>query len=225
MIIGNGMLAQEFTQYKNDDSILIFAAGVSNSTECRESEFIREKKLLQNSIKNIENMKIIYFSTCSMYDEYFQKNAYTMHKLEMERLISCSNCSHTIFRLPQVLGSNNKHQLMGFLYEKIKNNQTFELYDIERNIIDSSDVKLLVTYILENKLFKNKIVNIANPLNIRVLDLVKKIELIYGYKAQYNTVKLDGEFIINTELILDILNKLNIFTENYLEKRIRKYYG
>ncbi|MEJ2498930.1 MAG: hypothetical protein P8Y46_06430 [Sulfurovaceae bacterium] len=50
MIIGNGMLAHEFSDYKDDNDIIIFASGVSNSGETRESEFEREKELLTKTI-------------------------------------------------------------------------------------------------------------------------------------------------------------------------------
>ncbi|MEJ2497376.1 MAG: NAD(P)-dependent oxidoreductase, partial [Sulfurovaceae bacterium] len=84
MIIGNGMLAHEFSDYKDDNDIIIFASGVSNSGETRESEFEREKELLTKTIDNISSEKIIYFSTCAMYDKYFVNNRYTKHKLHME---------------------------------------------------------------------------------------------------------------------------------------------
>ena len=225
MIIGRGMIAKEFELFKDSNSILIFASGVSNSNEVQESEFNREKELLISNLKHLGNKRIVYFSTCSVYDTYFCNNPYTQHKLNMESIIVDRANKYIIFRLPQVLGVNNEHQLMGFLFDKIKNNDVFKLYDIERNIIDSSDVKLLVTYIVTHELFENQIINIANPYNIKVKDLVLEIESIYGYMAKYTNVKLNGDFVIDTSSISDIIKELKLFEHNYIQKRIRKYYG
>lgn len=225
MIIGNGMVAREFNNYKFNDNIMIFASGVSNSNETSIEAFKREELLLNNTLKYLGNKKIVYFSTCSMYDNYFENNAYTKHKLNMENLITKASTNYIICRLPQVLGSNNKTQLMGFLYEQIKNNNLFSLYNIERNIIDISDIKVIVDYIVDNNLFKNKIINIANPFNIKVLDLVKKIELIYNLKAKYKIVEKLGQFDIDTSEIEFIIKELSLFDNNYIENRIRKYYG
>ena len=225
MIIGNGMLAKEFNHYKLNNNIVIFASGVSNSKEVSQDAFNREKVLLVDVLKNCKGKRIVYFSTCSMYDDYFKNNAYTLHKLEMEEILTGNNIDYTIFRLPQVLGSNNKFQLMGFLYDKIKNKKLFDLYDIERNIIDITDVRRIVNYIIKHNLFANKIINVANPSNVRVVDLVKKIENIYNYKANYNLIEISGGFDIDISDIDFILLKLDLFKDNYIEQKIIKYYG
>lgn len=225
MIIGGGMLAKEFIKYDKDEQTIIFASGVSNSNETSIKEFDREKNILVGTIKEFENKKIIYFSTCSMYDTYFGYNAYTQHKLNMEEIIRDLCHSYIIFRLPQVLGMNNKHQLIGFLQDKITNNKIFNLYDIERNIIDNSDIRKIVFYILKHNLFKDQIVNIANPNNIRVLELVRIFEQIYNVEAKYEIIDKPGNFRIDTSQIDLIIEELNLFEYNYIENRIRKYYG
>ena len=51
MVIGNGMIANRFASYKDDDNIFIFASGVSNSKETNEEHFLREVQLLNQTIK------------------------------------------------------------------------------------------------------------------------------------------------------------------------------
>lgn len=225
MIIGNGLLARKFVSYSHNDDFLIFAAGVSNSKESLQSEFEREKELLLNTMKKNSSKKIIYFSTCSMYDTYFQNNNYVNHKLEMESLIATHFKKYLILRLPQVVGKNNQSQLTGFLYKKILNDETFELYDIERNIIDISDIKTIVDYILTNNLYINQIINIANPRNIKVTNLVKIFENLLYKKAKYSTVKIHGSFNIDISNTIQIIHDLKLFDKNYEEKIIGKYYG
>lgn len=225
MVVGSGLLAKAFLEYENDDNIVVFASGVSNSKEISPDEFNREKVLLKNYLKKYgKNKHFIYFSTCSIDDTYFERSEYTKHKINMEKIIIEKAFNYNIFRLPQVLGKNNKNQLIGFFYESIKMEKSFELFDIERNIIDIKDVFILVDKILKENIFKNQIINIANPKNIKVLDLVNILENIISKKAKYDIVKKSGEFIINVKDIEPIISDLSIFEENYLEYRIRKYY-
>jgi nucleoside-diphosphate-sugar epimerase len=202
MIIGSGLLAKAFLDYENDDRIIIFASGVSNSKEILRDEFNREEKLLDFYLEKYgKNKHFVYFSTCSVYDTYFERNEYTTHKINMEKTVLDKAFSYNIFRLPQVLGKNNKNQLIGFFYESIKMEKSFELFDIERNIIDIKDVFILVDKILKENIFKNQIINIANPKNIKVLDLVNILENIIDKKAKYSIVKKSGEFIIDVKNI------------------------
>ena len=102
--------------------------------------------------------------------------------------------------------------------------KSFELFDIERNIIDIKDVFILVDKNLRENIFKNQIINIANPKNIKVLDLVNILENIIDKKAKYSIVKKSGEFKIDVKDIESIISDLGIFEKNYLQNRIKKYY-
>ena len=62
MIIGNGLRAKAFNSYGNDNKLLIFASGVSNSNETSSKAFDREKKLLLDALNNQSGKKFIYFS-------------------------------------------------------------------------------------------------------------------------------------------------------------------
>lgn len=224
MIIGSGLIAKAFEEYKTRNDIVIFASGVSNSREISKEAFLREEELLISCLQKygIEK-KVIYFSTCSMLDSYFETSDYTKHKIRMEEIIMTSANKYNIFRLPQVLGNNNKNQLVGFLHEQIKNKKSFELFDIERNIIDIEDVHLLVKIVLQAN-SKNEIINIANINNTKVTNLVNIIEYICKEKAIYSLKSIEGNFNININRIKSIIEKNKIFGSNYLEDRIRKYY-
>ncbi len=225
MIIGRGLIANAFKEYANNEDIVIFASGVSNSKETSKENFLREEELLRNNIEKFTSTKrIVYFSTCSMFDTYFERSEYTKHKMNMEQIITEKALSYNIFRLPQVLGRNNKNQLIGFLYDAIKMEKSFELFNIERNIINIEDVFLIIHNILKDSIFNNQIINIANSKNIRVIDLVGIIEKITDKKAKYNIIEKPGSFIIEIKNIESIIYKLNIFEEIYLEKSLRHYY-
>jgi dTDP-4-dehydrorhamnose reductase len=225
MVVGSGLLAKAFLSYEKNNDILIFASGVSNSKETSQEQFEREEHLLNLYLEKYgKSTYFIYFSTCSAFDTYFDRSAYTKHKINMEQIIIEKALKYNIFRLSQVLGKNNKNQLVGFLSDAIKMEKSFELFDIERNIIDIDDIFLIIDTILKENIFENQIINIANFKNIRVLDLVNILEKIINKKAKYNIVKKEGKFNICIKNIESIISNLNIFDKDYLENRIRKYY-
>ena len=82
-IIGSGLIAQGFYNYHQKiDSAIIFASGVSNSSEVCESEFSRELSLIRETIEAIGDDKLIYFSSCSI--DSGVDSPYVKHKLKME---------------------------------------------------------------------------------------------------------------------------------------------
>jgi UDP-2-acetamido-2,6-beta-L-arabino-hexul-4-ose reductase len=223
MIIGNGLLAKAFRDHEVDNKLLIFASGVSNSSETSLKAFEREEGLLVKALKEHYLKKIVYFSTCSIYDSFFDKSAYTNHKINMKNIIQKISRNYIIIRLPQVLGMNNKYQLIGFLCQAIKDKKKFDLFNIERNIIDIEDVKLIADYIIEHNIFKNRIVNIANPKNIKVLELVDLLKRVLKIKPRYTIVDKTGSLDICINDIRFIIDELNLFHENYIKERVSRY--
>jgi len=224
MIIGNGMIAKGFEKFKYNNKVVIFASGVSNSKETSKAEFSREESILRKALKEESDKIFIYFGTCSVYDSQFNQGCYVEHKLKMEKIVQSKHSNYLIFRLPQVIGINNKKQLIGFLFDKLRNNELFSLYDVERNIIDISDIEKIVSSILKNKLFINSIVNIANPKNIKVIELVQLIEKTFNFKGKYNVINKPGHLSINTNSIEPLITELGLFPDKYIENCIEKYY-
>lgn len=224
MVVGNGMIANSFSSYRNNPSILIFASGVSNSKETSEAKFQRERALLLQHIDRYPDKCLLYFSTCSIYDSYFPPRAYQVHKLSMESLIAAQCKKYMILRLPQVLGKNNPQQLMGFFNDKIRSQTLFDLYDIERNVIDINDVKKVVSVIFNKPDYHNKILNICQKENIRVVDLVRIFEKIHNKKASYNLKGLDGCLSIPYITMQRLEQDFGLSIDSDIENRIKSYY-
>src|SRR5690606_22421455 len=130
MIIGSGMLATAFgPHYSHSSSVIIYAAGVSNSTCTDPCEYERERIRLSAAINDYALADaFVYFGTCSLLDPKVKGSMYVQHKLAMEALVSC-HPRYIIARLPQVAGkTNNSHTLLNFLYSHIINNKRFTLY-------------------------------------------------------------------------------------------------
>ena len=58
MIIGNGLIASLFTDC-DQENIIFFASGVSNSLENKKEEFLREENLIRKTIAENPNKVFI----------------------------------------------------------------------------------------------------------------------------------------------------------------------
>jgi nucleoside-diphosphate-sugar epimerase len=229
MIIGSGLLAANFSSaYAQSDEVLIYAAGVSNSacTDCQ--EFERERALVVEALrKNSEIETFVYFSTCSVQDPDLQHTPYVVHKRAMEGLIS-AHPGHLVFRLPQVAGrSNNPHTLLNFLFAKIRCGERFTIWGgASRNVIDVIDVYRVARYIIDQRVLRQEIVNIANSANYSVRDIVSTFELVCGKAAIFDVIDKGKSFEIDVSRIAAHLRPAEVeFGASYLHDVLNKYYG
>jgi nucleoside-diphosphate-sugar epimerase len=227
MIIGNGFLARAFHEFKNEEDILIYTSGVSNSNETRISEYLREKELLTHTIESFPDKKIIYFSTISIFDPSLNESLYIKHKREMEYYLTKTNKNILILRLPNIVGfSDNPHTLTNYIYYQIKNDFSFNVYsNAYRYLMDIEDVVKLCCYIIRRRINKN-IFNISFCEPISSTDLVKHFENVLNKKAIY-TIQAKGSFYNVPEDIAELpLADVGIsFTKNYYADLIQKYYS
>ena len=228
MIVGNGLLAKSFMHYKDDNNILIFASGVSNSTSPTKLDCSREQKLLENTIEMNMHKTIIYFSSCDIANDKLNENPYYIHKNNMELIVKSQSKNYYIFRLPQVIGKGgNKNTLMNFLVNSIKNRSEFTLYkQTFKSIIDITDVIKMCDYIIDNNLYKSQIINIINPNYISVESIVKEIETFLKIAANYNTKLVVNNPNYDVNISKEISKEILIdFDVNYLSKILFKYYN
>ena len=227
MVIGNGMIAKAFESYRNQDGYIIFASGVSDSTNADAAAFEREIKLITDTIKSGKDMLFVYFSTCSIYDPSMQDAAYVKHKLQMEDLIRKNHTPFIIFRLANPIGStHNTKTVVNYFIKNITEKHKFDVWkNASRNIIDIDDVYAICNEILQQKLFINSNVNIANPNNYPVTFIIEAIEKHFGIHGNYTLHNKGGGPIIDTAAIESLFTKFNInFDEYYLSNLLQKYF-
>ena len=226
MVVGGGLLASAFADvFARRSDIVIFASGVSNSQERDAAAFKRERNLLETV--QSENRKIVYFSTCSLFDPELEHAPYVVHKREMEALVRQAS-RYAIFRLPQIVGKTpNAKTLTNFIHTKILLGERFDVWrHAKRNLIDVSDVALIAKFLLNNEHFENQTANIACPTSTSIVELIKTLELILGQHAHYCLVDAGGSYEIDTELAARVAMQVGIrFDESYAERVMRKYYG
>jgi hypothetical protein len=235
MIIGSGFIANNFKKKKHlikKYNLAIYASGVSNSQSKAKALFLREKYMLLSYKKKIKSKVLVYFSTCSIYDQSRRNSLYVKHKSRMEKVIKNNFNKYIIVRFPEIIGFNsNKYNLINFLYQKIVNNFRFNLWDnAKRNIIDIDHaIKIFFYFVSKIRKYKkiNLEVNIANTRFYRIQNIVKVIEKITLKKAIYSKIRTGNLYwSIKNTFNFKVFNDLNIiFDKNYLEKVLKKYYG
>lgn len=137
MIVGNGLIASLFVD-NDDENVIFFASGVSNSLETRVEEFLREENLIKNTISENTDKVFVYFSTCSIYDSSKTGSDYVLHKLKMEQLIKKSCPQFLILRVSNAVGKGgNPNLLMNYIVKAVKNDETINVHtQATRNLID-----------------------------------------------------------------------------------------
>jgi UDP-2-acetamido-2,6-beta-L-arabino-hexul-4-ose reductase len=227
MVIGDGMVAQNFKHYQEREDVIIFASGVSNSKLAISSEFDREKSFLKQTLVEFRGTKLVYFSTFNLYDPQEQTSAYCLHKLNIEDYIGQHVPKYNIFRLGHVAGNSvNQSTILNFLYDAIKNETPFKLWkNASRNIIDIDDINKLCSYIIDNDLYINQITNISNTYNTSLPEIVQTMEEITGKKGRFTIIEGGGNPEAKNTDIQPIAQHLGIlFDDSYAKRVIYKYY-
>jgi nucleoside-diphosphate-sugar epimerase len=192
MIIGNGIMANALQFYDKED-VVFFASGVSNSLEKKLSEFERETSLLKSVISQNPDKKLVYFSTCSIYDPTKTESYYVIHKLNIEKLIAelCSN--FIIFRVGNAVGhGGNPNTLINFLKKSILSENKLMLHNNARRIlIGTEDIASFINRYLKD--FNNEIVNLAYPYQFTLYEILSQLEKYLGKKACYEITE-EGSF-------------------------------
>lgn len=233
MIIGRGDIAKLFHLYTDDDNIVIFASGVSNSLEDDEKEYKKEIDLLINTMKKLSHKQLlVYFSTINVTDPSLQSNRYVQHKKEIEALIPQYSQNFYIFRVPVlIIQSKNIHLLINYLIYHIKNKIEFVVFkNAYRYFMDGAIFFKLIDFYIKNTTERNKIINailFSEPYS--VINLVKIMEDVFNVKGYYELVEKGAYYRVNNDLEYIIQAKFSDIIHQdqteYLKKSIIKILG
>lgn len=226
MIVGNGLIASLFTEC-DQENIIFFASGVSNSLETKKEEFLREENLIKKTIIENPNKVFIYFSTCSIYDSSKVESQYVLHKLKMEQIIIQLCPQYLILRLSNAVGNGgNPNLLMNYLVRSVKNKEIINVHTkATRNLIDVEDIKNITNQLIDKQYF-NKIINIAYPENYTIIEILEIMEKFYQTKLYLNLVKSGSGYGIDTHDVESYFIQHALTNkETYLHKILEKYYS
>lgn len=225
VVIGDGLIAKSFMDSGiKDEKVLIFASGVSYSSETDIKEFNRERDLLLDMISRYNDYKIIYFSSVLT---NISNTPYYNHKSDMERLIEDCGCDYIIIRLPQVVGhGGNKSTLLKHLCDKVKTKSEL-VVDVNsyRALIDVRDVTDIINFITP-KTSRTKL-TISHIEKLKTVDILMLIRKALGVDFIYNVKLSDGIFdnwgCDNSIEVDGAIEHLKIQKTRYTDNLIKKY--
>ena len=216
MIIGRGLIAKAFEKYSNDNNVIIFSSGVSNSLETRDTEFEREESLLKSNL--LLDKKFIYFSTISVVDGSL-KSPYINHKIKMENIISDNHNNYLIFRLPIVVGNNaNNITFFNSLKDKINNNEELKVFSVGRYLIDIDDLSETLPTLIDNYLEKNKTLNISFDNFSSVKEIIERMEFYLNKNSEKVYIDCDYNTTVDNYYFNNLFKKSNDYNEIIYQK-------
>jgi nucleoside-diphosphate-sugar epimerase len=227
LIVGCGMMAQAFAPFRNDQGVLIFASGVSDSLETRPSEFAREKSLLAKARSEHPDKLLVYFGTCSVEDPDRARTPYVAHKIGIESLLEDAGSPWMVLRLPLAVGPDRKgHTLAPFLYQRISRGERFEVWEhATRYPVDVADVLRIAQRFISTRALWSRRINVALRA-FPVLEFVRVMQSIVGRRALYDLVPKGGHYPIHCPEVAALAQKLNLdLSDRYLECILRKYFS
>ncbi len=221
-IIGSGFIAKKFSKYYKylkKSKLVIYAAGISNSSEVSKMNLAKEVNKIFKFCK-YNDKKIIYISTYSISDSSRLSKKYVKNKIKIEKIIKAKSKRYLIIRLPEITGHSKNHRtLTNFFYEKILYEEFFTLFkNTKRNVLDIDDAIKNCIKVIKMFSKKNATINLLNNQFYSPLEIVKSFEKILNKKALYEEKKiknvrwrLSNNFYLKTD-------------KKYLNKILRKYY-
>ena len=221
------MLATAFSSFGEDERVLVFASGVSNSLETRASAFAREESLLRETRRRHPDMVLVYLGTCSVDDPDRGGTPYVQHKLAMEALLERSASPWIVLRLPLAIGSARQaHTLAPYLYERIVRQERFKVWEkATRYPIDVEDAVRIAARLIATPELLGRRINVALRA-FHVLDFVRVMESIIGHPATYDLVPKGSHYPISCPEVRALEKALGLdYSEQYIERVLRKYYS
>lgn len=221
-IIGQGLMARSFESAYFNKDVLILASGVSNSKETRVSEFSREFDLVSSEITNNKGRTVIYFSTCST--DFKDDTPYILHKLKIEKLLASKCDTYHIFRLPQVVGFVKNQTLISYFINSIVNNLEINIQSkSSRDLIDVDDVVRIVSYLVNNNICLNSVVNIATGNSVPTYDIFSYILKFSGLDVNCFLLDIGEEQKTDSSFLRNNIPNDIIFEDNYWKDILNKY--
>ncbi len=229
MLVGNGMIARRFRAFAERDDVVLFASGVSNSKETRPEPYERERKLVDDTLRQAPGRLFVYFSTASIADPTEQGSAYVVHKMALEELIKARASAYLIIRASNVVGGpGNPHTILNFFVDRISRQESFTIWQhAVRNVIDIDDLYQLVSGCIADASTWNQTLVVANPYSVSPLVMVQAIERHTGQKARYTLLDKGVPFTLPAEAVNTRFPNAeeDWQPERYITRLLQKYYA
>jgi nucleoside-diphosphate-sugar epimerase len=213
MIFGSGELKEKFlTLSKGRDIDLAIYAHHSKKILYTETFFNAQCKQLK---ENSESIKLIYFSSLSLYDTSLANDPYVLFQKRTENWIQSNLENYNIFRLPILVGDLNENNLISYIHNCIIEDKTINIFNnATRYIMDIDDV---IDFVFNNFTRENKIINMYISKPISIHNIITCLSELINKSVN---IKLLNEGYSYHLPIIDYPNY-----KIYLMKTLSKYYN
>ena len=220
IIHGRGMMASVLRSASDIDGA-VFAAGISNSLETDEREYVREKTELLKFIRANPEKRIIYFSS---FVAATGQTRYARHKRDLELLISEEASRFIVLRLPQVVGRTSNRTLVNYLVGAARNRESITVQkNAVRRLVDADDIGRIITRFIAKGVTR-EIIAVGPSSPLLVLDIVAIIESILGTKFSYTLIDRGDQQPADLSRAVDLLGPDDsIFSADYQTAVLEKY--
>jgi len=227
MIIGNGMLARAFAEFKDSEEVVVFASGTANSLETDQSVFDRETKLLSQVRNEYRDSLLVYFSTCSIVDPDRWNTPYVQHKIKIAEHLKHAGLPYLVLRLPVVVGESNLARTLPFyIRDQIVRGCRLAVWqNAVRFPIDIEDAVMISSALIGDKTMHNRCVDVALRA-YAVPQIVREMELVLGKTANSDKIDRGTEYSIDMRTAHQLADALHIsYDHAYLGRLLRKYFS
>ena len=224
MIVGQGLIGLALNQ-TNHNNVVVFASGVSSSTETDPRRFAREEQLLLDNLGVKKTTPIFYVSTCSIFDTSLRDSPYINHKKHMEELV-LSKENGFVIRLPNIVGpGGNSSNLVNYVADSIRNQVRMKIQrEATRYILGVDEMRILIRELIAHGTEANKVTSFVPPRHKRVTEIIEVIESILEEKADLELVDEGTSYSVDFSdtKIYATRAKLN-FGPQYYEETLAKW--
>lgn len=184
------MIARACAPLASRNDLLIFASGVSDSSEAGPEPYLRETALLNKYLHAAEGRTLIYFSTCSINDPEQRSRPYQQFKLRMEEhIITTAPHRALIIRLPQVMGHPARSaQLGGALLHCLKAHTVFRVHiHACRYLFYAGDIPLAIECLSAGG-GRTEVINAAHDNCCQMPEIIEIFHQLTGGGLQVQTI-------------------------------------
>jgi UDP-2-acetamido-2,6-beta-L-arabino-hexul-4-ose reductase len=217
MITGSGLIANSLKKmFANDESLIVFARGVSNSACSDATEYEREFEMISEFLEKYQDKLFIYFSTTSIFDSEKQATTYVKYKLQFEEFIKNNFQKSIVLRLPIIVGrNNNQHQLFGYLLNAIKQNGIIGVHkNAGRYLLDIDDLpeilQKIIDYYKSNLKNGNMTINVCSDNAMPIMQIIEMLSKTLKKQPVISFENKGVAYKVDNSLIKKIVgNQLN----------------
>ncbi|MER6382158.1 NAD-dependent epimerase/dehydratase family protein [Streptomyces sp. NPDC001250] len=242
-VVGRGFLARNLAAVADRHAyVTVLAAGVSTTHATAETEFERERKLVDETARRCHRTgrTVVLFSTASssMYGTTdvpagedaaeLSDSRYGRHKRQVEEVVAESGARWLVLRPSHLMGAGQRpHQLLPALVDQIRSGRVRVHRGAHRDLLDVVDLVTVLDGLLTANV-RDEIVNVASGTPSAVEDIVRGVERRLGRTAVHETV--DGvrqRTLVSVDKLRKLLPELPLIDglggDGHLDRLLDRY--